>query len=109
VLQGNLPISDEQVDILSAMGPVLSLTNTADPIQADLYFKSAAEYGKWRILCSRPCLRDLARDGTQSHPVLKRLEYVIVDFLEQWADTKEDVFFTGSFRRDIFLKRTKRS
>jgi len=85
VLQGNLSISDEQVAISSAMGSSLSHANTVDSIQADLYFESAAEYGKWRILCSGLCLRDLARDGAQSDPVLKRLEYVLVDFLE-WTD-----------------------
>jgi hypothetical protein len=59
------------------MGPSSSsLTTTADMIQADLYFESAANHGKWRILCPGSCLSDLARDGAQSDPVLKRLEYV---------------------------------
>ena len=107
VLQGNLSISDEQVTISSAVGPSLSHANTVDSIQADLYFESAAEHGKWRILCSGPCLRDLARDGAQSDPVLKRLEYVIVDFLEGWTDHERvRVFSTGSSRQDVFPKQT---
>jgi hypothetical protein len=81
MLQGNLSISDEQVAITSAMAPPPSLGNTTGPIQADLYFESATGYGKWRILCSGPCLRGLARDGAQPDPVLKRLEYVLVDLL----------------------------
>jgi hypothetical protein len=82
VLQGNLSISDEQIANPSAMVPSSPLANTADPIQADLYFESADGYGKWRILCSGPCLRDLARDRAQSNPVLRRLEYVLVHFPE---------------------------
>jgi len=74
VLQGNLPITDEQVAIPSVIGPAPSLANTADSIRADLYFESAAGYGKWRILCPGPFLRDLVRDGAQSRSVLKRLE-----------------------------------
>jgi hypothetical protein len=93
VLQGNLSISDEQVATSSAMGPPPSLTNTADLIQADLYFESAANHGKWRILCPGLCLSDLARDGAQSEPVLKRLEYVPVTVTSLWADTKEYVYF----------------
>jgi hypothetical protein len=91
MLQGNLPISDQQVSTSSATVPPPSLANTAGSIQADLYFESAAGYGKWRILCSGPCLRGLARDSAQSDPVLKRLEYVFVDLFEEWKDTKEDV------------------
>jgi hypothetical protein len=74
VLQGNLSISDEQIATPSAVVSSSPLVNTADPIQADLYFESADGYGKWRILCPGPCLRDLARDGAQSNPVLRRLE-----------------------------------
>ena len=106
VLQGNLSISDEQVAIPSAMEPPPSLSNTADPIQADLYFESAAGYGKWRILCSGLCLRDLARDGAQSDPVLKRLEYVLV-FLESVRTRNRKCVFTGSFRWDVSPKQTK--
>ena len=76
MLQANLSISEERA-ASSAMAPFSSsLTTTADLIQADLYFESAANHGKWRILCSGLCLSDLARDGAQSDPVLKRLEYV---------------------------------
>jgi hypothetical protein len=79
VLQRNLSISDEQVSASSAMGLTSSLiANTPDLIQADLYFESAANYGKWRILCSGLFLSNLARDGAQSDSVLKRLEYVQV-------------------------------
>ncbi|KAI9510706.1 hypothetical protein F5148DRAFT_1177323 [Russula earlei] len=77
VLQGNLSISDEHANPItsSAMGPPpTSLVPAAEPIQADLYFESATGYGRWRILCSKLCLDKLARDGTQSDPVLKRLE-----------------------------------
>ena len=80
-LQGNLSISDENINTApsSSMGPSSSsLAATIDPIQADLYFESAAEYGKWRILCSGLCLSNLARDGAQSDPVLRRLEYAPV-------------------------------
>jgi hypothetical protein len=64
VLQGNLSISDEQVSASSVMGLSSSLiATTPDLIQADLYFESAANYGKWRILCSGLCLSNLARDG----------------------------------------------
>jgi len=79
VLQGNLSISDENANeaTTSATGPPSSSpTITADPIQADLYFESAAEYGEWRILCSRQFLSDLARDGARTNPVLRRIEYV---------------------------------
>jgi hypothetical protein len=86
VLQGNFSIYDEQVAPSSATGPPSSLTTTADLIQADLYFESAANYGKWRVLCSGLCLSDLARDRAQSDLVLKRLEYVPVTSL--WMDTK---------------------
>jgi hypothetical protein len=76
VLQGNLSISEEQVTASSAMGLSSSLiSTTSDVIQADLYFESAANYGKWRVLCSGLCLSNLARDGAQSDTVLKRLEY----------------------------------
>src|SRR5260221_12874670 len=80
VLQGNLSVSDDNSNAApsSSMEPSSSsLATTVDPIQADLYFESAAEYGKWRILCSGLCLNDLARDGAQSGAVLKRLEYVL--------------------------------
>ena len=80
MLQGNLSISDEQITAPSAMVPSSPLANSADLIQADLYFQSADGYGKWRILCSGPCLKDLARDGAQSNPVLRRLEYVLFLF-----------------------------
>lgn len=106
VLQGNLSISDEQAAAPSVVVPSFPLTNTVDPIQADLYFESAAGYGKWRILCSGPCLSDLARDGAQSNPVLKRLEYVSIRFPE-YMDTRDDVYFPGSFPWDVFPKRTK--
>jgi len=79
VLQGNLSISDENSNdaTTSATGPPSSSpTITPDLIQADLYFKSAAEYGEWRILCSRQFLSDLAQDGARTNPVLRRLEYV---------------------------------
>ena len=76
VLQGNLSISDEQVTASSSIGLSSSLVaTTSESIRADLYFESAANYGKWRILCSGSCLSNLARDGAQSDPVLKRLEY----------------------------------
>src|SRR5260370_20647131 len=71
VLQGNLSISDEQVATPSTMAPSSSLANATDPIQADLYFESAAGYGKWRILCSVPCPIYLARDGAPSHSHLR--------------------------------------
>jgi hypothetical protein len=77
--KGNLSISDEQVDSSSSMGP--SSAATVEPIRADLYFESAANYGKWRIICSGVCLSALTRDGAQSDPVLKRLEYVPVTSL----------------------------
>jgi hypothetical protein len=81
VLQGNLSISDEQVTASSAIGLSSCLIpTTSDVIQADLYFESAANYGKWRVLCSGLCLSNLARDGAQSDPVLKRLEYVHMIF-----------------------------
>ena len=79
VLQGNLAISEEHANSATSSGMVPSSSSpptTADPIQADLYFDSAASYGKWRILCSGQCLSGLARDGAQSDPVLRRLEYV---------------------------------
>ena len=81
VLQGNFSISDDNSNAVttSATGPTSSSpTITADPIQADLYFESAAEYGEWRILCSRQFLSDLARDGARTNPVLRRLEYVLM-------------------------------
>jgi hypothetical protein len=79
VLQGNLSISDEQTTPSSAMGlSSSSITTTSDLIRADLYFESAANYGKWRVLCSGLCLSNLARGGVQSDPVLKRLEYAHV-------------------------------
>jgi hypothetical protein len=96
VLQGNLSISEEHANTATslAMGPSSSSpATTVDPIQADLYFESAAEYGKWRILCSGQCLSGLARDGAQSEPVLKRLEYVPVTSLEVWTDVKKNVYF----------------
>lgn len=77
-MQGNLSISDEQIATPSMMVPPPPLANSADPFQADLYFESADGFGKWRILCSGPCLGDLARDGAQSNPVLRRLKYVLV-------------------------------
>ena len=80
-LQGNLSISDENPNAppSSSMEPSSSsLAAPVDPIQADLYFESAAGYGKWRILCSGSCLSNLARDGAESDPVLRRLEYVLV-------------------------------
>jgi hypothetical protein len=83
------------------MVPSSPLVNTADPIQADLYFESADGYGKWRILCSGPCLRDLARDGAQSNPVLRRLEYVFVRFPES-VDTKMDVYFSRELSLGCF-------
>jgi hypothetical protein len=77
VQRANLSISDKRVASSSAMVPSSSSpTATTDLMQADLYFESAANYGKWRILCSGLCLSNLARDGAQSDPVLKRLEYV---------------------------------
>lgn len=82
VPKGKLSISDEQA-ASSSMGPAPA--TTADLIRADLYFESAADYGKWRILCSDSCLSALTRDGTQSDPVLKRLECVPVTSLQ--ADT----------------------
>src|ERR1700755_1471380 len=101
VLKGNLSISDEQVYASSAMGPSSSLiATTPDPIQADLYFESAAHYGKWRILCSGLCLSNLAKDGAQSDPVLKRLEYVHVISCE-WTQ-KICVFLQGTFIGVLF-------
>jgi hypothetical protein len=106
VLQGNLSISDEQVSASSVMGLSSSLiATTPDLIQADLYFESAANYGKWRILCSGLCLSNLARDGVQSDPVLKRLEYVHVISCG-WTRKKMRIF-TGSFHRGVFPKRIK--
>jgi hypothetical protein len=105
VLQGNFSISNEQVTLSSAMGPSSSLIpTTSDLIQADLYFESAANYGKWRILCSGLCLSNLARDGAQSDPVLKRLEYVHVISCG-WIWKKMRIF-TGNFHRGVFPKRT---
>jgi hypothetical protein len=81
VLQGNLSVSDENANAATSLSmepSSSSLAATVDLIQADLYFESAAEYGKWRILCSGLCLSDLSRDGARSGPVLKRLEYVLV-------------------------------
>lgn len=104
MLEGNLSVSDEQVATPLAMEPSSLAANTADPIQADLYFESAAGYGKWRILCSGPCLRDLARDGAQSNPVLKRVEYVRLPF----GETRNNIYiFTGNFHQDIFPIQTK--
>lgn len=77
VPKGNLSSPDDRVASSSSMGP--SSATTADLIRADLYFESSANYGKWRILCSSSCLGNLARDGAQSDPVLKRLEYVPVN------------------------------
>lgn len=106
VLQGNLSISDEQVTASSAMGLSSSLIpTTSDVIQADLYFESAANYGKWSVLCSGLCLSNLARDGAQSDPVLKRLEYVHMISCV-WTRKKMRTF-TGNFHRDVFPKRTK--
>jgi hypothetical protein len=107
VLQGNLSISDEQVTASSTMGLSSSLIATAsDLTQADLYFESAANYGKWRILCSGSCLSNLAREGAQSDPVLKRLEYVRVISCDghQRRSTR---IFTGNYHRGVFPKRTK--
>ena len=94
VLQGNLSISDEQVTASSAMGLSSSIA-TSDLTQADLYFESAANYGKWRILCSGLCLSSLARDGAQSDPVLKRLEYVHVISCD--GHERRCVFSQGTF------------
>lgn len=105
MLQGNLSISDEQVATPLATGPSPSNIKTADPIQADLYFESAAGYGRWRILCSGPCLRDLARDGAQSNPVLKRLEYVPVTSCRRTP--KNIHILTGNFRQGVFPELTK--
>jgi hypothetical protein len=101
VLQGNLSISDEQIATPSAVVSSSPLVNTADPIQADLYFESADGYGKWRILCPGPCLRDLARDGAQSNPVLRRLEYVVLHFPES-MDTKNDVYYSRELSLGCF-------
>ena len=49
-------------------------------IQADLYFPSPAEFGQWRILCSRAFLSEMTRDNAQSKPVLERLQCVILTF-----------------------------
>jgi len=107
VLQGNLSISDEQVIASSAMRLSSSLTaTTSDLTQADLYFESAANYGKWRILCSGLCLSDLARDGAQSDPVLKRLEYVRVVSCDGHEKRSKRIL-TGNFHRGVFPKRTK--
>jgi len=76
MLQGNLSISDEQANGATSSTIGSSLATTVEPIQADLYFESAAGYGKWRILCPKLCLDGLARNGAQSGPVLGRLEYV---------------------------------
>ena len=84
VLQGNLSISDENSNeaTTSAVGTHPSLPAiTADPIQPDLYFESADGYGKWRILCSRRFLSDVAQDGARTSPVLRRLEYVPITSL----------------------------
>ncbi len=112
VLQGNLSISDEQATASSAIGPSSLLATTSDLIQADLYFESAANYGKWRILCSGLCLSNLSRDGAQSDPVLKRLEYVPLTFL--WADTRDDTYFhrelsSGCFSETNQMRLTKDS
>jgi hypothetical protein len=85
VLQGNLSISEEHANTTTSLAVGQSSSSpatTVEPIQADLYFESAAGYGKWRILCSGQCLSGLARDGAQSDSVLKRLEYVPVTSLE---------------------------
>src|SRR6266850_2718462 len=107
VLQGNLLISEEHANsaTLSGMGPSSSSfpPTTADPIQADLYFESAASYGKWRILCSGQCLSGLARDGAQSDPVLRRLEYVPMTSLR----VRQTFIFTGNFRWAVFPRPTK--
>jgi hypothetical protein len=95
VLQGNLSISDEQATPSSVMGQSSSIATTSDVIQADLYFESAANYGKWRILCSGLCLSNLARDGAQSDPVLKRLEYVHV--ISCGLTRRRCVFSQGTF------------
>jgi hypothetical protein len=94
VLQGNLSISEEHANSVTSSGIAPSPSSppiTADPIQADLYFESAAGYGKWRILCSGQCLSGLARDGAQSDPVLKRLEYVHMTSLRVRL-TKKNVY-----------------
>jgi hypothetical protein len=96
VPKGNLSISDERVASSSSMGP--SSAATAELIRADLYFESAANHGKWRILCSSLCLGNLARDGAQSDPVLKRLEYVLVNSLQ--TDTKKECLY---FTRELSL------
>ncbi|KAH9985770.1 hypothetical protein BJV77DRAFT_1031292 [Russula vinacea] len=83
VLRGNLSISDEKVAIASAIGLSPSLTSTLDSIRADLYFESAVGFGKWRMLCSEPFLRDLTRDGAQSVPVLKRLKELSLGYFSE--------------------------
>lgn len=93
VLQGNLSILDEQVTAPSAMG--LSSSLVSDSIKADLYFESAASHGKWRILCSGSCLSNLARDGAQSDPVLKRLEYTTLFLVD--GHERRCIFSQGTF------------
>ena len=101
VLQGNLSISDEQVTASSAMALSSSLiATTSDLTQADLYFESAANYGKWRILCSGLCLSNLARDGAQSNPVLKRLEYVHMMGMKEDQRSFSQGAFIGVFFRN---------
>lgn len=79
VLHGNISIPNEQTDLAT---PEIGTPHTyADPIRADLYFESAAEYGKWRIYCSEQCRSSLAQDGARSKPILNRLEYVFVTSL----------------------------
>jgi hypothetical protein len=89
VLQGNLSIPSEQTDpatALETVAPHSSLAGSINTIQADLYFESATGYGKWRLLCSGICLSNLARDGVQSEPVLRRLQYVPLTSLRNRPD-----------------------
>jgi hypothetical protein len=88
VLQGNFSIPSDLTDFTTsaAEGPHSSSATNNNAIQADLYYESAAGYGKWRILCSESCRRDLARNGGQSEPVLKKLQYVPITSLRSGAE-----------------------
>jgi hypothetical protein len=88
VLQGNLSIPSEQTD-LSETGAPHSKT-TINTIQADLYFEPADGHGKWRLLCSGICLRDLARNEAPSEHVLKILEYAFMTSL--WSSAEECLY-----------------
>ena len=112
MLQGNLSIPSEQTDLApsSEIGaPYSSLSNAINTIQADLYFESAAGYGKWRILCSGIFRRDLARNGAQSEMALKILEYVSTTSSTQKSAYRFRELSSGCFSKNNQKPLTKDS